>query len=63
MPTLIHERLIDQIKDDIPRQLIKIQTRSEKTAEFAQKVYSAQSTEIYYDVRSSKSKNEPDASF
>jgi hypothetical protein len=63
MPTPIHERFIDQVEDDIRRQLRKIQNGSGKTAEFAQKVYSARSTEIHYDARSSKSKNEPDASF
>jgi hypothetical protein len=63
MPTSIHERFIDQVEDDIRRQLRKIQNGSGKTAEFAQKVYSARSTEIHYDARSSKSKNEPDASF
>jgi hypothetical protein len=63
MPIPIHELLIYQAEDEIQRQLRKIQNGSGKTAEFAQKVYSARSIEINYNARSSKSKNEPDASF
>ncbi|KAL5406973.1 hypothetical protein PMIN04_011852 [Paraphaeosphaeria minitans] len=67
MPTAVHERFIARVEDAIFSQLKSIRAGSGDAAVFAQKVYPARSTEIYFPVDNvapdRRSKHEPDASF
>ncbi|KAF2804423.1 uncharacterized protein BDZ99DRAFT_525631 [Mytilinidion resinicola] len=67
MPTAVHELFITRVEDAIFSQLKSISDGLGAAAAFAQKVYPARSTEIYFPVDSvssgRKSKHEPDASF
>jgi len=67
MPTAIHELFIARVEDAIFSQLKSIRERSDDAADFAQKVYPARSTEIYFPVDNAppgtRSKREPDTSF
>jgi hypothetical protein len=67
IPTAVHELFIARIEDAIFSQLKSIRDGLGAAAAFAQKVYPARSTEIYFPVdnfpSSRKSKHEPDASF
>jgi hypothetical protein len=67
MPTAVHELFIARVEDAIFSQLKSIREGLGAAAAFAQKVYPARSTEIYFpldDATSGRnSKHEPDASF
>ncbi|KAF2806326.1 uncharacterized protein BDZ99DRAFT_573887 [Mytilinidion resinicola] len=67
MPTAVHELFIARVEDAIFSQLKSIRDGLGAAAAFAQKVYPARSTEIYFPVDNfpfgRKSKHEPDASF
>ncbi|KAL5430079.1 hypothetical protein PMIN07_007484 [Paraphaeosphaeria minitans] len=67
MLTSVHKLFIDSVKDAIRSQLKTIRDRTNRAALFAQRVWPARSTAIYFlvDVSASStmSKHEPDASF
>ncbi|KAF2001250.1 hypothetical protein P154DRAFT_490637 [Amniculicola lignicola CBS 123094] len=65
MPTGVHGLFIDKVEDAIRTQLKIIRSKSGRSAQFAQKVHPARSTEINFTTSalSSKSKYEPDESF
>jgi hypothetical protein len=67
MPTAVHELFIARVEDAIFSHLKSIREGSNDAAAFAQKVYPARSTEIYFPVDGAppgtRSKHEPDASF
>ena len=61
MPTGVHEFFIDEVEDDIRSQLKAIRNRPDRTAQFAQNIRPARSTEIRF--ATSKSRYHPDISF
>ncbi|KAF2787667.1 hypothetical protein K505DRAFT_316306 [Melanomma pulvis-pyrius CBS 109.77] len=67
MPTAVHKLFIARVEDAIFSQLKSIRDGLGAAAAFAQRVYPARSTEIYFPVdnalSSRKLKHEPDASF
>ncbi|KAL5420207.1 hypothetical protein PMIN03_000035 [Paraphaeosphaeria minitans] len=52
MPTGVHEFFIDEVEDDIRSQLKAIRNRPDRTAQFAQNIRPARSTEIRFATRS-----------
>ncbi|KAH8714047.1 hypothetical protein GQ44DRAFT_752139 [Phaeosphaeriaceae sp. PMI808] len=66
MPTAVHKLFIARVEDAVFSQLKSIREGSGDAAAFAQKVYPARSTEIYFPVddapSATKSKREPDTS-
>ncbi|KAL5396854.1 hypothetical protein PMIN03_012936 [Paraphaeosphaeria minitans] len=67
MPTAVHELFIARVEDAISNQLKPIRDGSDNAAAFAQMLYPARSTEIFFpddnNLATTKAKREPDTSF
>jgi hypothetical protein len=67
MPSAVHELFIARVEDAIFSQLKSIRKGTDSAAAFAQKLYPARSTEVYFPIEdqptATKSKHEPDSSF